>query len=40
MPLEIQLQVAPGQHEMSPVFRVANVSCDTNVLFMEVLPLH
>ena len=35
----IQLQVAPGQHEMSPVFRVANVSCDTNVLFMEVLPL-
>ena len=22
---------------MSPVFRVANVSCDTNVLFMEVM---
>lgn len=30
-------EVAPGQHEMSPVFRVANVSCDTNVLFMEVM---
>ena len=29
-------EVAPGQHEMSPVFRTANVSCDTNVLFMEV----
>jgi len=21
-------EVAPGQHEMSPVFRAANVSCD------------
>jgi len=30
-------EVAPGQHEMSPVFRAANVSCDTNVLFMEVM---
>lgn len=30
-------EVAPGQHEMSPVFRTANVSCDTNVLFMEVM---
>ncbi|CAK9038317.1 unnamed protein product [Durusdinium trenchii] len=30
-------EVAPGQHEMSPVFRVANVSCDSNVLFMEVM---
>ena len=29
-------EVAPGQHEMSPVFRTANVSCDSNVLFMEV----
>eukprot|EP00438_Fugacium_kawagutii_P018880 Skav221126 [mRNA] locus=scaffold233:541878:550435:- [translate_table: standard] len=32
--------VAPGQHEMSPVFRVANVSCDTNVLFMEARNDH
>ena len=24
-------EVAPGQHEMSPVFRTANVSCDSNV---------
>jgi len=30
-------EVAPGQHEMSPVFRSANVSCDSNVLFMEVM---
>eukprot|EP00913_Durusdinium_trenchii_P015037 g14102.t1 len=30
-------EVAPGQHEMSPVFRTANVSCDSNVLFMEVM---
>ena len=30
-------EVAPGQHEMSPVFRVANVSCDSNVLFMEAV---
>jgi glutamine synthetase len=29
-------EVAPGQHEMSPVFRTANVSCDSNVCFMEV----
>ena len=28
-------EVAPGQHEMSPVFRTANVSCDSNVCFME-----
>merc|ERR1712151_391674 len=27
--------VAPGQHEMSPVFGVANFSADNNVLFME-----
>ncbi|OLP92032.1 Glutamine synthetase [Symbiodinium microadriaticum] len=30
-------EVAPGQHEMSPVFRAANVSCDSNVLFMEMM---
>mmetsp|Transcript_34006 Transcript_34006/g.76321 ORF Transcript_34006/g.76321 Transcript_34006/m.76321 type:complete len:728 (+) Transcript_34006:59-2242(+) len=30
-------EVAPGQHEMSPVFRAANVSCDSNVCFMEVM---
>ncbi|CAE7325204.1 glnA3 [Symbiodinium necroappetens] len=30
-------EVAPGQHEMSPVFRVANVSCDSNVFFMETM---
>ena len=30
-------EVAPGQHEMSPVFRTANVSCDSNVCFMEVM---
>ena len=33
---KLSCQVAPGQHEMSPVFRTANVSCDSNVLFMEV----
>jgi len=30
-------EVAPGQHEMSPVFRTANVSCDSNVCFMEIM---
>merc|ERR1719329_579033 len=29
-------EVAPGQHEMSPVFGVANYSADSNVYFMEV----
>jgi len=29
-------EVAPGQHEMSPIFCVANASADYNVLFMEV----
>lgn len=28
-------EVAPGQHEMSPVFRAANVSCDSNVPLMQ-----
>jgi len=28
-------EVAPGQHEMSPVFGVANFSADNNVYFME-----
>merc|ERR550537_629290 len=30
-------EVAPGQHEMSPIFAVANQSCDSNVLFMETM---
>jgi glutamine synthetase len=30
-------EVAPGQHEMSPVFGVANFSADNNVYFMEAL---
>lgn len=29
-------EVAPGQHEMSPVCGVANFSMDNNVYFMEV----
>lgn len=29
-------EVAPGQHEMSPIFCVANASADSNVLFMQV----
>jgi glutamine synthetase len=29
-------EVAPGQHEMSPVFCTASASADSNVLFMEV----
>jgi len=29
-------EVAPGQHEMSPIFGVANYSADSNVYFMEV----
>merc|ERR1711920_855908 len=28
-------EVAPGQHEMSPIFGVANFSADNNVYFME-----
>ena len=32
------LEVAPGQHEMSPIFCVAAASCDSNVLFMEARP--
>merc|ERR1719191_1922989 len=28
-------EVAPGQHEMSPIFGVANFSSDNNVYFME-----
>merc|ERR1719387_2910442 len=30
-------EVAPGQHEMSPVFCTASASCDNNVLFMEIM---
>jgi len=29
-------EVAPGQHEMSPIYCVANASSDYNVLFMEI----
>jgi len=29
-------EVAPGQHEMSPIFCVASASCDNNVCFMEI----
>merc|ERR1712048_881379 len=29
-------EVAPGQHEMSPIFSVSSASCDNNVLFQEV----
>jgi len=29
-------EVAPGQHEMSPIFTVANASADSNVLFMQI----
>merc|ERR1712151_1421659 len=28
-------EVAPGQHEMSPIFATANFSADNNVFFME-----
>merc|ERR1719252_147665 len=28
-------EVAPGQHEMSPIFGVTNFSADNNVYFME-----
>ncbi len=30
-------EVAPGQHEISPIFNLANLAADTNVLAMEVL---
>eukprot|EP00931_Biecheleriopsis_adriatica_P082193 TRINITY_DN5560_c0_g1_i1.p1 TRINITY_DN5560_c0_g1~~TRINITY_DN5560_c0_g1_i1.p1 ORF type:complete len:836 (+),score=171.30 TRINITY_DN5560_c0_g1_i1:40-2508(+) len=29
-------EVAPGQHEMSPIFCVASASCDSNVIFQEI----
>lgn len=29
-------EVAPGQHEMSPIFCHASASCDNNVMFMEL----
>merc|ERR1719393_933729 len=29
-------EVAPGQHEMSPIFCVASASCDNNVIFQEI----
>jgi len=29
-------EVAPAQHEMSPIFCVASASCDNNVIFMEI----
>eukprot|EP00928_Gymnodinium_smaydae_P012284 TRINITY_DN14462_c0_g1_i1.p1 TRINITY_DN14462_c0_g1~~TRINITY_DN14462_c0_g1_i1.p1 ORF type:complete len:396 (-),score=90.23 TRINITY_DN14462_c0_g1_i1:912-2099(-) len=30
-------EVAPAQHEMSPIYRVSNASADNNVLFMELM---
>ncbi|CAE8677930.1 unnamed protein product [Polarella glacialis] len=30
-------EVAPAQHEMSPIYCVANASADNNVLFMEIM---
>jgi len=30
-------EVAPGQHEMSPIFCQASASCDNNVIFMEMM---
>lgn len=30
-------EVAPGQHELAPIFEQANVACDHNQLIMEVL---
>merc|ERR1719454_2749163 len=30
-------EVAPGQHEMSPIFGCANFSADHNIFFMEVM---
>jgi glutamine synthetase len=30
-------EVAPAQHEMSPIFKVSNASADNNVLFMEIM---
>jgi len=29
-------EVAPGQHEMSPIFSLSNASADSNVLFMQI----
>lgn len=29
-------EVAPGQHEMSPIFSIASASCDSNIIFMEI----
>merc|ERR1719356_698210 len=29
-------EVAPGQHEMSPIFCLASASCDNNVIFQEI----
>jgi glutamine synthetase len=29
-------EVAPAQHEMSPIFSVSNASADSNVLFMQI----
>jgi glutamine synthetase len=29
-------EVAPGQHEMCPIFSIANASADSNVLFLQI----
>lgn len=37
MPMSVRHnEVAPGQHEMSPIFCASNASADGNVLFMEI----
>jgi len=32
-------EVAPGQHEMSPIFCLASASCDNNVIFQEICTM-
>jgi len=32
-------EVAPGQHEMCPIFCLASASCDNNVIFMEICTM-
>lgn len=32
-------EVAPGQHEMSPIFCLASASCDNNVIFQEICTI-
>jgi glutamine synthetase len=32
-------EVAPGQHEMCPIFCLASASCDNNIIFMEICTM-